>query len=283
MAEVLSILSCIGACLNSLALVNAAIYSSAYDKAFSLSQETQQLCDSLKQCRNTLEALETASRNTESISEITWPALRGFRALSQEACSKRTILALMDRNMLGGKDSGVSDGCLEVITERCRQQLGHSPIFWRLQSWITVSFTLQAPHTILTLDGQKNFMDILPPSSQDALTTFLKTPSPQVLLLSWLILAIAVSTLYRTHSKHGDSKPYLVGGILVAFVLGWLEGSGMTTVILTYIPWCLTVGALAQLAMYTGSELFSGTRKDSSHHAYRLEQFDDMEKIAGKV
>lgn len=266
MAEVLSILSCIGACLNSLALVNAAIYSSAYDKAFSLSQETQQLCDSLKQCRNTLEALETASRKTESISEITWPALRGFRALSQEACSKRTILALMDRNMLGGKDSGVSDGCLEVITERCRQRLGHSPIFWRLQSWIT-----------------KNFMDILPPSSQDALTTFLKTPSPQVLLLSWLILAIAVSTLYRTHSKHGDSKPYLVGGILVAFVLGWLEGSGMTTVILTDIPWCLTVGSLAQLAMYTASELFSGTRKDASHHAYRLEQFDDVEKIAGKV
>ncbi|KAF2823244.1 hypothetical protein CC86DRAFT_457669 [Ophiobolus disseminans] len=75
-------------------------------------------------------------------------------------------------------------------------------------------------------------------------------PSPRVLLASWLILAIAVTTYYTAHKSHRHRKLFLLGSILVAMMIGIAEGSGVATTILTDVPWCLTFGMLADLLVH---------------------------------
>lgn len=173
--------------------------------------------------------------------------------------------------------------CSKAIVECYEREGRHNPIFRRLQSWIIVSRGTRRCPLRLTENVQKTVADCLPSSVRDTVVKPMEHPSPQVLLLSWLILAIAIAACYRMQSSHRHRRHYLIGSMLVAFVIGGLEGSGMTTAILTNVPWCLTIGALLQLAINTGIRAWHCRRTNGVDHTLRTEKLKDLEKAASSA
>ena len=72
----------------------------------------------------------------------------------------------------------------------------------------------------------------------------MQKPSPEVLLVGWIILAVAITVFCVRRSDLRGRIYTLVGGMAVACILGVLEGSDIATIILQNIPWCLAIGML---------------------------------------
>ena len=73
--------------------------------------------------------------------------------------------------------------------------------------------------------------------------------------------------------------------MLVACIIGVLEGSGVATVILMDIPWCLTIGMLLNsIARSTSRRLAAGRiRRNAVARGLPPRALSqDMEKMAGK-
>ena len=76
-------------------------------------------------------------------------------------------------------------------------------------------------------------------------------PSPLTLVVSWVVLAIAVAAYYETHPGHRYRRFFIVGSAFVALLIGVSEQSSMSTMILTNIPWCVTLGILADKLVHS--------------------------------
>jgi hypothetical protein len=96
-------------------------------------------------------------------------------------------------------------------------------------------------------------------------------PPPILLLVSWLILALAIIAYFETHLKTRNLKVFLIGSAFIAFSLGVLEDSSVRSIILTNLPWCLT------------SQLFLGILMNSIVHCIpgvRLQQPSQLDIFA---
>jgi hypothetical protein len=80
-----------------------------------------------------------------------------------------------------------------------------------------------------------------------------KSPSSHVVLLSWIVLALALATFQGRDSGHGRKTGILLCSVLAAVGLGFIEGTGSTSIVLTNIPWCLTFGVLVETIVSTAS------------------------------
>ncbi|KAF2132134.1 hypothetical protein P153DRAFT_354780 [Dothidotthia symphoricarpi CBS 119687] len=78
----------------------------------------------------------------------------------------------------------------------------------------------------------------------------LRRPSPSTLLVSWLILALAVAAYHETHPGNMRRKALLLGSLFIALLIGVVEGSGTSTVLLTDLPWCLSLGILLDMIVH---------------------------------
>jgi hypothetical protein len=76
------------------------------------------------------------------------------------------------------------------------------------------------------------------------LRTMSKSPSPLTLLISWVMLAIAVAAYCGSHPGGRYRSFLIVGSAFVALLVGIAEQSSLNTIILTDIPWCVTLGIL---------------------------------------
>ena len=110
----------------------------------------------------------------------------------------------------------------------------------------------------------------------------MESPSPQVLLASWVVLAVAITTYYRTRLGHRHRRCYLIGSMLMAFVVGGLEGSGVATIILTGIPWCLTVGVLLHALLHGADRAWRKQRARTKEQHSKAPPSPDVEKTAGE-
>jgi hypothetical protein len=93
-----------------------------------------------------------------------------------------------------------------------------------------------------------------------------RRPSPTTLLVSWLVMTLAVVAYYEAHPGHRHRTAFLFGGVLVATIVGVMEGSGADTIILTDMPWCIALGILIDALMHSlvGGKSRSSQEKHSS-------------------
>ncbi|KAF2133137.1 hypothetical protein P153DRAFT_363356 [Dothidotthia symphoricarpi CBS 119687] len=238
-----------------LALISAttSIISTAYD----IARHTRMPCEVANDGMIVLEEVNALLKEQDSQQRNGGHLLHCLTEL-QKLMSDRT---LKRRLRFGDQGYGVvaPARCSQFLRDHCRSKFERGSQFWRLQRYTT------------------SLMGRLPPSTHDMLAKPFKNPSPFVLLLSWLVLAIAVAAWCKTQTSHQHRRHYLIGSMLMAFVLGGIEGSGMTTTILTNIPWCLTLGML--LHFIVGS-----VRVSIWTHAivppHHVNEFQDLEKMA---
>lgn len=55
---------------------------------------------------------------------------------------------------------------------------------------------------------------------------------------------------FETYSKRKNHKVFHVGSLCAALILGLVEGSSVSIIILTNIPWCLTIALLLDMLVY---------------------------------
>ena len=110
------------------------------------------------------------------------------------------------------------------------------------------------------------------------------SPTPHGLLLSWVVLAVAITTYCRSRAGFRSEGYYLVGSMALACVIGMLESSDRATVILMDIPWCLTIGMMLHMVV-RGISGRLGTRRTRRNDVLcklpPLTVSRDVEKIAG--
>lgn len=109
-------------------------------------------------------------------------------------------------------------------------------------------------------------------------------PTPHSLLLSWIVLAVAIATYYRSRAGFQYEGYYLIGSIAGACVVGMLESSGRAVVILMDIPWCLTIGIMLHIIVRGTSRRLKARRirrKDVPCGLSTMALSQDIEKIVG--
>lgn len=119
--------------------------------------------------------------------------------------------------------------CVDLVRLGGSSENGNDPVLWRLQRWIGAKLS--------RLVGTKTFH----------VPDMIRSPSPSVLLASWLVMALAAAAYHETLSRREHRTTYLFGSALVALLLGMVEQSGVETVILTNVPWCLALGMLLDM------------------------------------
>jgi hypothetical protein len=85
------------------------------------------------------------------------------------------------------------------------------------------------------------------------LSDVIKKPSSHIVLLSWIVLAFSLAAFQGGSSGKGRKGVILLCAVLGAMVLGFVEGSSSTSIILTNLPWCITFGILVDAAVNYGS------------------------------
>lgn len=125
----------------------AALVSSAY-KIERTSRETKKFCDELDKLGECLRVLSDSMQLSQTPPEALWPGQQGCRTLLRGTSSVAACLPSTIQEMTGDYESVAFARCLEPLEAHCRQQAKYTPIFWRLQSWITVSYVLHDLGTI---------------------------------------------------------------------------------------------------------------------------------------
>ena len=121
--------------------IAATLYSSVYESERRL-RASRELRNELEKLDKCLRVLSDHKQSDRAPSKALWPAERECRSLLQETSSAVARLPSGIRDMTGNHESIAFARCLEPIEAHCRQQTKYTPIFWRLQSWITVSCVL---------------------------------------------------------------------------------------------------------------------------------------------
>ncbi|OAL56799.1 hypothetical protein IQ07DRAFT_18780 [Pyrenochaeta sp. DS3sAY3a] len=85
----------------------------------------------------------------------------------------------------------------------------------------------------------------------DRMLDFVTRPSSDALLCGWMALALALAIYHESRSNHRYRSIFLVGSVLLALLLGVVERSHLNTIILTNIPWCLTLGVATDMLVRT--------------------------------
>jgi len=203
-----------------------AITSSAYNHRRIL-QEAQKSCEEIEDCFRELKDMIAFKETSVTSWEHLDSGLQKCQVLIDRVSSATTHSSLRLRIARRVPDSLKLMQLSESLEARCQREEVDGLMLWRLQSWIT-----------------KLTSDRLPPSAHEWFTKTVQEPSPHVLLAGWIILAVAIIAFCGHRSDLRCRIHYIVGSMVVACVLGGLEGSGMATVILQNIPWCLAIGML---------------------------------------
>lgn len=133
----------------------------------------------------------------------------------------------------GGREPTNSIPCGKLTGAHGQQLAKGMPIVLRLQSWVA-----------------RSTVDRLPPPAHNLLVMTFERSSPYVLLSIWIILAVAVTAYYQIYSDCRQRRLYIVWSVLMACIVGALEGSAVVTTILVDIPCCLTIGMLLHLILH---------------------------------
>jgi hypothetical protein len=96
--------------------------------------------------------------------------------------------------------------------------------------------------------------------------------------MGWIALAVAITAFCVHRSDLRYRIHYLVGSMVVACVLGGLEGSDMATVILQNIPWCLAIGTMLHPIVQSVGQLRCHDRSRRWH----VLPWKDIEKMTEK-
>jgi hypothetical protein len=65
-----------------------------------------------------------------------------------------------------------------------------------------------------------------------------------------VVTVLAVVAYYEAQPGDRHRTAFLLAGVFVATVVGAMEGSSADTIILTNMPWCITLGILMDALMY---------------------------------
>lgn len=144
MAEPLLALSIASAIVDLISITSsivATLHSSAYNNERILRdiREVGDGRDKLDMCLRLLDDLQQPSR---PLSKAFWPDEQDCWTLLQQTPSAAACLPSRIRGMTGNHYSVAFARYMNRITAHCREQTKHTPMFWRLQSWISVSCAL---------------------------------------------------------------------------------------------------------------------------------------------
>ncbi|OCK78750.1 hypothetical protein K432DRAFT_444408 [Lepidopterella palustris CBS 459.81] len=96
------------------------------------------------------------------------------------------------------------------------------PLFWKLQRWIMSAISQLLGHA--------------------RVPEAILNPSTRAVFSGWLLLALGCTAFYQLHEHDRYQNIFIVGSIIAAAMIGMLESSGGDTIILTNMPWCITLG-----------------------------------------
>lgn len=133
----------------------ATLYSSAYNNERVLrgNRQAGDEFDQLAKCLRLLSDHKQPSRTQlKALSEREQVACW---TLLQQTPSAAACLPPSFRDMTYIPDSVALARYMHRITAHCQEQTRHTPVFWRLQSWIPVSCALYRQETILTQCSRK--------------------------------------------------------------------------------------------------------------------------------
>lgn len=89
---------------------------------------------------------------------------------------------------------------------------------------------------------------------------------------------VAVVAYYEMHPGHSYRKLFILGSALVAIFIGIVEGSGMNSIILTDIPWSLTLGMMLDCLVHNFIRVLSSDTAERGISASK-EQCHETEKV----
>jgi len=78
-----------------------------------------------------------------------------------------------------------------------------------------------------------------------------------LLLICWLAATLAAVVYCEAHPGHRFRKLFVLGSVFVAVFIGRVEGSGVDSIILTNIPWCLSLGMLLDFFVHNSIRVLS--------------------------
>lgn len=88
-------------------------------------------------------------------------------------------------------------------------------------------------------------------------------------------MILAAVFYYETHLQHRHLNTFFLGSVLSAFVIGVMEQSNMTTIILTNVPLCLSFGVLMDLLIHKSIATKSDSKAEGTSYQRLLEKEKD--------
>jgi hypothetical protein len=198
MADALSVASTAVSFLSISSSFVATLYSSTYETERSL-REPKELSAGLEKLQQCLRMLGDHEKRSQAPSKASRSAERACRTVLQcptllQGTSSATDLLSRVREMTGHCGSITFARSLEPIEAHCRQQTLYTPLFWRLQGWITVSRALQVMRAMLIRYSENRRGPHTIVSAQTVRDIFGKTSDPRR----------AVTELGRTSRRNSD-------------------------------------------------------------------------------
>jgi len=71
-----------------------------------------------------------------------------------------------------------------------------------------------------------------------------------VLFAGWLLAALAITTFYHISKRDRSQNIFIVGSVLAAMAIGGVDCTSVNSIVLTNVPWCISLGLIASVAAH---------------------------------